>query len=263
MQEITLEERKRLQFDILRDVHNFCEKHGITYFLSSGTLIGAIRHGGYIPWDDDIDIAMPRDDYDRFFQCYKSAYYKADNLDVNPEWPWIFGKIYDTRTVLVEKRIGWYKIGVHIDIFPIDGLPSSPILRWLHLHKISFAKYLVAQKIFHPRNSSNKLKFVYHILFRLLIAPFSLEYLMKVQNRWIRKYSWDSSAEVASLATTTERVPCARSCFHHAVKKSFENKLFNVPCGYDTWLRIVFGDYMVLPPVEKRVIGHDVLAHWK
>lgn len=79
----------------------------------------------------------------------------------------------------------------------------------------------------------------------------------------IRKYDWQSSTNVASLASTTERIPCNKSCFTHMLYEKFEGQLFCIPCGYDIWLRLIYGDYLKLPPVEKRIIQHDFIAYWK
>lgn len=263
MQEITLEERKKLQFEILCNVHDFCVKNGITYFLSSGTLIGAVRHQGYIPWDDDIDIAMPRKDYDRFFQSYSSQYYKAINLNTDVRWPYAFGKVCDTRTLLYEKYREFPNLGVCIDIFPIDGLPKNKFVRQMHLFQIFFVKYMIVQKYFPPKDCPNWFKVIYHTFLKWIVSPFSISYLLSIEDKIIRKYAYETSSEVASLASKIERIPCNKSCFAHSIPQMFEQRQFNVPCGYDIWLRLIYGDYLKLPPMEKRIIQHDFVAYWK
>lgn len=263
MQTIALDEQKKLQFDILCDVHDFCVKHGIIYFLSSGTLIGAIRHQGFIPWDDDIDIAMPRKDYDLFFQLYTSKYYQAMNLEIDSEWPYIMGKVYDTRTMLQERYKKCKGLGVFIDIFPLDGLPGKKLIRYMHLRVIFALRYLSEAKTFPASESANLLKYVYHKLFQLIMLPISNARLLHWLNGLIRKYNWDEASYVASLASLTERKPCKKSCFEYVELKKFELGMFYVPCGYDEWLRLVFGDYMQLPPVEQRVPKHACAVVWR
>ena len=129
MRQITdIQELRQIQMGILDHVHHYCEEHGLRYFLSSGTLIGAVRHKGYIPWDDDIDIYMPRKDYELFLQTYsdETGRYKVlapSNSrrmgDVAPYY-YTFAKVVDQRTKMVEKETEGYEIGVYMDIFPVD-----------------------------------------------------------------------------------------------------------------------------------------------
>ncbi|WP_288854205.1 LicD family protein [uncultured Bacteroides sp.] len=263
MQEITLEERKKLQFEILCSVHDFCVENDITYFLSSGTLIGAVRHQGYIPWDDDIDIAMPRKDYDRFFQSYSSQYHKAINLNMDVRWPYAFGRVCDTRTLLKEKNMDCVNLGICIDVFPMDGLPDSNFRCKIHLLKIFVIRYLIAHKYYFYQNQLSRLRNIYHLALKYSIFPLPIPFLLKKRDSLIRKYDWQSSTNVASLASTTERIPCNKSCFTHMLYEKFEGQLFCIPCGYDIWLRLIYGDYLKLPPVEKRIIQHDFIAYWK
>ena len=117
-----IQELRQIQMGILDDVHRFCEAHGLRYFLSSGTLIGAVRHKGYIPWDDDIDIYMPRKDYEEFLQTYTSdsGHYRAINPQTEQHYYYTFAKVVDSRTRMVEKETEGYEIGVYMDSFPVD-----------------------------------------------------------------------------------------------------------------------------------------------
>ncbi len=265
MQKIGLEEQKRLQLDILCSVHDFCLRNSITYFLSSGTLIGAIRHKGYIPWDDDIDIAMPRKDYDRFFQLYGTDIYTAMNLDKDEDWPYMGGgKVYDTRTTLTEEHLrqcNYKGLGVNIDVFPLDGLPDKKLARRLYLCEILAWRRLIVCKISHPQ-SEHLLKHLCRKTISLLIKPIPVRIFFRKLNKLLRRYDWDKSSVVASLATITERVPCGKSCFASTQEQEFEGHLFHIPCGYDTWLRLIYGDYMKLPPLCEQLPHHNADAYW-
>ena len=122
-----IQELRQIQMGILDEVHQFCEQHGLRYFLSSGTLIGAVRHRGYIPWDDDIDIYMPRQDYEQFLLTYTDAkgIYRAINPATEPHYYYTFAKVVDQRTRMVEKETEGYEIGVYLDIFPVDYVTDN------------------------------------------------------------------------------------------------------------------------------------------
>jgi len=123
-----INELRQIQMGILDHVHQFCEAHGLRYFLSSGTLIGAVRHQGYIPWDDDIDIYMPREDYEQFLQSYHddNGVYRAINPTTESHYYYTFAKVVDQRTRMVETETQGYEIGVYMDIFPVDYVSDDP-----------------------------------------------------------------------------------------------------------------------------------------
>ena len=138
MKQITdINQLRGIQIGILDDVHRFCEAHGLTYFLSSGTLIGAVRHKGYIPWDDDIDIYMPRNDYEQFLQTYcdETGHYRVINPQTEPHYYYTFAKVVDLHTLMVEKETEGYQIGVYMDIFPVDYVSDDPKERELVFKK--------------------------------------------------------------------------------------------------------------------------------
>ena len=127
MRKITdIHELRQIQIGILDEVHQYCEAHGLRYFLSSGTLIGAVRHKGYIPWDDDIDVYMPRKDYERFLREFKgNEQYKLLNPAKEPHYYYTFAKVIDLRTRMVEDETVGFEIGVYMDIFPVDYVPDD------------------------------------------------------------------------------------------------------------------------------------------
>ena len=127
MREIDLDELRKLQIDILNDIDNFCKKNKINYWIDCGTLLGAIRHSGYIPWDDDIDIGMLRDDYDKFVKSYnrKGNRYQLNAVEINNDYYYPFGKVFDTKTVLYEPDENGIKTAVFVDVFVYDNAPDD------------------------------------------------------------------------------------------------------------------------------------------
>ena len=132
MRRITdIQELRGVQLGILDDIHAFCVDNGIRYFLACGTLIGAVRHKGYIPWDDDIDLYMPRDDYERFINEFKSVSGNCRVLDPKKEkhYYYTYAKVVDKRTLLVEPEADGYRIGVYVDVFPVDYVTDNMAAR--------------------------------------------------------------------------------------------------------------------------------------
>ena len=129
MQEIDFADIKQLALNILKDVAEFCDHHDIKYALAYGTMLGAVRHEGFIPWDDDIDIMMPREDYNRFIQLYNdsNSRYKVFSIETDNTYTYTMAKVFDQDTLMIDNTLwrNFDKAGVFVDIFPVDGLPES------------------------------------------------------------------------------------------------------------------------------------------
>ncbi len=146
MRKITLDEMKSLELEMLKDVAAFCDKNHIRYYLSGGTLLGAVRHKGFIPWDDDIDIIMPRPDYMKFVSSYNGSHplYYVKSIENDPRYWRTFAKVFDSRTFLKEDAIRIDKPGnaVFIDIFPMEGLPPSRMQQYILFKEQEFLNFL-------------------------------------------------------------------------------------------------------------------------
>ena len=158
MKKIDIVEAKKMMLDILKTVAKFCDENNLRYFIFYGTYLGALRHKGYIPWDDDIDIAMPRPDYEKFMEIFH-----AENLAV---WTWRkdnkyllpFAKVYDTRTEVHENADFGETFGVNIDIFPLDGLPKkqSQIKRRVEYMRFCWGMQVAATIVDYSKRSKKK-----------------------------------------------------------------------------------------------------------
>lgn len=259
MKIIELEDQKRIQLEILYKVASFCEDNGIRYYLAYGTLLGAVRHKGYIPWDDDIDIMMPRPDYIKFINTFNGfSNNRVISHFLDPNYPWQFAKVINTDTVLEELINYAYKdMGIYIDVFPIDGVSSIKKKMLWHYRYIKVLKLLLSlkrgKKLCSRKPWQNLL-----LNFSSLLCFVNLHTLIKKINSMASMYSFDESDNVAILVNAgygkKEIIP--KAYFSENVILEFEKHSFIAPNGYEKYLEHVYGDYMTLPPVEKRISHH-------
>lgn len=254
MKELGFDEYRNLIFELLLEVDQYCKSSGLTYFLDSGTLLGAVRHQGFIPWDDDIDIIMPREDYNKFIKHFDSdrCYVLTNHND--KDYYYQYAKVVLINTILIEKVVPPIeKLGVNIDVFPIDGLPNNKLLRRFHQDKLfvlSKCRTIVVRtaKVFGTRKTMKSLWCLINTL---------------IENNGI-KYSMYKTNYCGNIVATTVRHKETRSqCFSSVCLLVFENIQFPAPIGYNEYLTDLFGDYMQLPPVELRVPKHDFKAYKK
>lgn len=260
MKPITQEEIKNLLCDLLQDVADFCEESGIRYCLAYGTLIGAIRHNGFIPWDDDIDIVMPRPDYDRFLRTYnnRQSNKRVIDISIDKDYGIPYAKVYDNRTWLNEYKYREEKYGVFIDIFPIDGIKGNwqmykaqVLMKLLHAKKANFVQRSLVKNII---NSITK----------IFLLPFSVYDILSFMNHNARSVPFGSTPKAVNFLETYGICEIAKTAiFEKTLFHEFEGKRYRIPAAYDEWLRSIYGDYMQLPPEEKQVTHHIYDVYWK
>jgi lipopolysaccharide cholinephosphotransferase len=257
MKRLTLDEAKIIQVSILDYVHNFCIKNNINYSLSSGTLIGAVRHKGYIPWDDDIDLYMLRKDYDNFikkFCAVNHSQLKLHSINTHPNAYFHFIKISDESTVYEEKDFPAYEIGINIDIFPIDFVPNNTLIR-----KVFFKIIYILNSIYMKKFKSYKLNYnsIVNMLSNLVSNFISLHNLIILENKIIHLFSTKSNY----ICNVVNGIGI-NGCFSSSAMESyttllFEGKYYNVMSGYKEYLTKTYGDYMKLPPEDQRINKHQ------
>ena len=261
--QLSFDEIKGIELAILKDVHEFCVSHEITYILIGGTLLGAIRHKGFIPWDDDVDIAMPRPDYERFISTYKRERYIAKSIETCDDYVFTFCKVIDTYTKLIENKTNQSNIGINIDIFPLDGLPSKIEEAEKHANKSLFYKKLITLKQMRFRKERSIKKNCILALSKVALLPFSYTYLTKLAIKHSKKYTYDESDITANLSWGfgVDEI-MHRAGIADRFLMPFENTDFYVPRNYEEFLKNRYGDYMQLPPVEQRTTHHGFTAYF-
>ncbi len=256
---------KKLEFDLLCSVCKFCNDNNLRYYLCAGTLLGAIRHKGFIPWDDDIDIQMPRPDYDYLIENFKST----NNIKIlSPGYDnyyYNFAKAIDARTRLCElnlKPIDSY--GVYIDIFPIEGMPDNETERLNHFKKLDS----IRNRINRYGYGKPVLRKNLYLYFKQWITYFSnndhkIKNLQKEYIDLAHLYDYNSSNYVyVSGGGYHIKEIYSKDVFANPVLVEFEGESFNAPKEWDKYLHQLYGDYMTLPPEDKRVSNHKFFAEF-
>ena len=257
----SLGELKAIELGIMKEIDSFCGRNGLRYYLTFGTLLGCIRHRGFIPWDDDIDIAMPRADYDRFLSTFSSGFCRVKQLG-DPHYSYPFAKIYDARTRLVENTLTQDDIGVYIDLFPLDGLPEDKATQLRLCKKVRFWKQMLRHKFSPWKRRRGWAKQLLLSLAKLLLAPFSYHSICRRIDRMCRQYDYDSSPCFSCLAWGYDFRFGEKAWMDPAGTGDFEGVRFRIPRDSDSVLRLFYGDYMQLPPEESRCSNHDFEAFW-
>ena len=271
MNELTLRELQNVSLGILKDVHTFCCENNIKYSVAYGTLIGAIRHKGFIPWDDDVDIVMPRSDYDRFCSEYTSEKYKLECAEHTEDYYLAFARVFDTQNTVSETLVPWHKSenGVWIDIFPIDYVLDDFLE--FEKYRISLQRKwrTIAWGRWSKMNFSSGHNAGYYAkLFVKKMITFNGRCTTRLLNDFIKStdvVKQNHSSHWSQLTCLDGYEWHRTEDFSSTILMPFEDTEVMVMNGYDRVLRECFGDYMTLPPVEQRVGHSDGLTkfYWK
>ena len=270
--EMSLAEIKKCSLSILEYVDGVCKQKQINYYLAAGTLLGAVRHKGFIPWDDDIDIMIPRKDYERLIREFPSNdRYSFLTYHNTPNYPYAWGKITDLLTKKDEPlRSKYQTIGINIDVFPIDHYPNEleeakvwcerikKLQNRMLLICMPFAK---GKTLIHTVIKNSVIAF-YHFLD--VIGVLSVDKLVTKLDSMAQKYnSTDSNyCGIASVSAYGVNKRNRNSVFSNTIELEFEGKKYPAPIGFDEYLKDYYDDYMELPPIEKRRTHHSYQAYW-
>lgn len=260
MQQITdIKELRQIQLAIMDNIHDFCMAHQIKYSVAGGTLIGAIRHKGYIPWDDDIDIYLMREDYERFLREFRddSGQFVLLSPHQTEHYYYTYSKVIDSRTVMLEDGVDGYEIGVYVDVFPLDYVSDNLSSRrhvfwWKHfLYKIRRCKTTKGRYL-----HSAIAEFCYRSL------PVSVSFIDRIIEHYIHRRK--PSNTICEMCETERplRGCYSTEAFSSTIDMPFEGRVYKGMKGYDEYLKNTYGDYMKIPPKEQQ-IQHHFKAYWK
>lgn len=245
---------QRIELEMLLEVDRICKKNGIKYTIIGGTLLGAVRHGGFIPWDDDADVAMLRTEYDKFCEiCEKeldvSRFY-FQTMDNTIGYRWGYAKLRRKNTLFLRENQEEmeYEQGIFLDIFPIDGTPDNAILRVFHDFSCFCVRKVLWAAVGRKSEKNNLLRIIYELLF--LIPE-------KIVKKMYKKLILKRGDKTKIVRTLTFPAPKElrgyyRKWFSETAPIVFEGNVFEGVKDFNGWLCYEFGDYMKIPPVEKR-----------
>lgn len=255
---LEIKEIKEIELNILKYIKKICEENNLEYYLAEGTLLGAIRHRGFIPWDDDIDILMPRNDYTRLINILKTGErYKSLSFYNDDGYYYCFAKIVDLRTKVKELNLDYEipNLGVWVDVFPMDGLPNDDKMINIHMKKILFLRKLLYISLSKQCPiASSKIKYIFKHVFWIIARLFGWKFWINKVDKLAMKYKYNQSCKVGRIVSGHDIFD--KKIFSYGVQRIFEDDKFSVPKDYHVYLKEVFGDYMKLPPIDERDTGH-------
>ena len=264
----TIEDIHREDLKIFKEFLKICKKHKLNYYMIGGTFLGAIRHKGFIPWDDDMDIAMPREDFNKLLEIANNELPKNLRLitfENNKEYRYYIPRIVNLETEIIEKRgeDKNKKINLFIDIFPIDGTPNNHILRKIYYFRILLNRMLISWYYFDEIDKCRKRKFYEKVLIKMgnilptkkIINP---KRRLKKIDKLLKKNKYEKSKNIGTIMgayRTREIVP--KEYFGKPTEYEFEDIKLTGPEKYDEYLTHMYGDYMT-PPKNKYTNQHTV-----
>lgn len=256
---------QRKSLEILVEFKKFCDKHSLLFYFCGGCCIGTIRHGGFIPWDDDIDVFMPRPDYEKLAQLWPQEMgqtkYRYCRSSESVFYRSLLTAISDETTTFIKERQKDLDIshGVRLEILPLDGCPDSRLQRKIQiLWALVYQIYMNQEP---PTSKGKLLELVGRAM--LFVCPiWKGRYRMaKMAEKHMSRYPFGKYSKVTELCARFQymRNEYPKEAFEKAVYKPFEGLKMPIPQGYDTYLKMAFGDYMQLPPKEVQVPKHEAV----
>ena len=260
---LDIDEIKEVELGVMDYIHNICKEKGINYSLAYGSLLGAVRHKGFIPWDDDLDIALKRDEYDKLYQAIledNNSIYKVVSWENDSRYPYPFYRVYDSRTVYENNYIqNDIELGICVDVFPFDDYKDVN----KEITKLDMYRRLSVYTLYGIRNKEAGIKNI-------------IRYLMLVVFRLTRVKTWNKKLNDCSrVSVNSEYIDYLMESKKYSTKLDakaldevvecrFEDRVYNIPKDYDHILTTIYGsDYMEIPPLEKRIQHDDFVAYIK
>ncbi|MBP3447410.1 MAG: LicD family protein [Clostridia bacterium] len=256
-----LEALQQEQKHILDEIVAICEQHNLRYFLVAGTLLGAVRHQDIIPWDDDIDIGMPRADYNKFLEIAGELlpeHLFLQTYETDPAYMQNFAKVRNSETTHIEQPVKHLQMnhGIYVDIFPYDGVPDANWRQYLHNKRIVLQCVLIRYFWDTPYVQGSS----WRKLFKGILSIFTNQQrLQRKLDNILSKYDYDKSQTVGSLLSGYKmKTYVSKEVYDEVEPLPFGEKAYLCPKNYEAVLVKIYRNYMQLPPEEKRGVRHNI-----
>ena len=267
---MALNEIHNSTLEILLFIEKVCREQNIQYFGLFGTVIGAVRHKGFIPWDDDLDIGMKRDDYNKFieyFETHDTTPFYLDYPMANPKYPFYIVRVCDKRYCLKFDNYN-YESGLFVDVYPFDAMGNDEDINWwktidkrkMHLYRKCLTASCYRSIFGHGKSPINRLLNVPLIVYSKLLGNL---YFFKKIDLLSKKFNWENSKYVGCPTWNEKLTIYNKSLFSDVKYVDFETVKLPIPIGYDCLLKQLYGDYMKAPPLVKQKPQHGYKAYKK
>lgn len=265
MNQLNLNEVREIELNLLKRFKAYCEENDIRYFVSNGTLLGAVKYKGFIPWDDDIDVLVPREDYNRMVEDFEdSDQYRMFSFERNSEFFYPFAKFCDMTTRKEEFNMdNGVALGIDIDIFPLDSWNDDLGKAKCEVKKISKAMFRLGLTKMAKSDSINRIKRFIKSIFMMFYKVLGSKYFIKQIISFCKKTDGEKSGYLGckSWCVYGEREIIPAHVFADTIEVEFEGDKFSAPAGYDVYLRSLYGDYEKDPPLEEQKTHHKYNAY--
>lgn len=263
---LTIRETQKVELEIMQKIHLYCEKHNICYVMTYGTLLGAVRHKGFIPWDNDMDIAMLRDDFNRFLALTKidpiDEHIYVQHYTLDEKYHYMCIRVCDDRTVVNAPYLREQpeRMGLWVDIFPMDGLQQGILATKWQKIQMKFYWGVWRADVYGLQDVRNPLHWVIKRVALILLPNKHNRFNYRI-DKISEKNSASKSKYVDYIFEKTDNSKMQKRSVQNRILMSFEQYQFYAPKDYDSYLTDYYGNYMQLPPTDERVT-HAIDANW-